>query len=114
MVKSERGFTLLEIMIVVAIMGFLAAIAVPSGMRAAQQSRKTMCINNLRLIRDSMETWALTTNAQTGDPAVVVEVNEYLKEPPACPMSGTYTYGVVGGEPTCSLALTLGHVLPPE
>ena len=112
--KSKQGFTLIEMMITVAIIGLLVAIAVPSGMKAAQESRKTVCINNLRLIRDASEAWALMENASTGDAVVVAEVNEFLKRPPECPLSGTYDYGTVGNEPTCSLAATEGHILPPE
>jgi len=112
--RSRSGFTLIEIMITVGIIGTVVAIAVPSGMKAAEKSRQTMCINTLRLVRDAKETWALMNNTQTGDSAVVEEVNEFIKRPPQCPMDGIYTYGTVGQEPTCSLAESEGHVLPPQ
>jgi prepilin-type N-terminal cleavage/methylation domain-containing protein len=112
--RARRGFTLIEIMITVAIMGVVLSIAVPSGMKAAEKSRKTACMNNLRQVNIAKETWALMNNRQTGDPVVVDEINEFIKKPPTCPSGGTYTYGGVGINPTCSLGPTEGHVLPPE
>ena len=112
MKTRKRNFTLVEIMIVVAIIGLLAAIAIPSFVKARNVSRKNACINNLRLIDAGKEQWALETNADVGASVVNTEVNEYLKgnATPACPSNGTYTYGVVGTDPTCDVAT---HVLPP-
>jgi prepilin-type N-terminal cleavage/methylation domain-containing protein len=112
--KPSKGFTLVELMIVVAIIGTVIAIAVPSGMKAAEQSRKTVCMNNLRQINYANETWALMNNKRQGDPINVAEANELIKKIPQCPCDGTYDYGLVGGKPTCSLGATLGHILPPE
>ncbi len=112
--RAQRGFTLIEIMITVAIMGVVLSIAVPSGMKAAEKSRKTMCMSNLRQINIAKETWALMDNRQTGEPVVVNEINEFIKKPPKCPAGGIYTYGAVGTNPTCSLGASDGHVLPPS
>lgn len=112
--RARRGFTLIEIMITVAIMGVVLSIAVPSGMKAAEKTRKTACMNNLRQINIAKETWALMNNRQTGDLVVVVEINEFIKKPPKCPSGGTYTYGPVGTDPTCTLGASEGHVLPPS
>jgi prepilin-type N-terminal cleavage/methylation domain-containing protein len=108
--KGKKGFTLVEIMIVVAIIGLLAAIAIPSFIKARQESQKNACINNLRQIDAAKEQWALANGKVNGDAIVQAEVDAYIKGGnPTCPASGTYTYGAVGADPTCSIAL---HVLP--
>ncbi len=112
--RSRKAFTLVEIMIVVGIIGTLVAIAVPSGMKAAEESRKTVCMNNLRQINYANETWALMNNKRQGDLIDVAEVNLFIKKIPECPSDGVYNYGLVGEKPTCSLAAAFGHVLPPE
>lgn len=112
--RARRGFTLIELMIVVTIIGVIVAIAIPSGMKAAEESRKTVCINNLRQINIANETWAVMNNKKAGDVIDVAAVNQFIKKAPKCPCNGTYNYGLVGENPTCTLGPTLGHILPPE
>jgi len=111
MKKMKQGFTLVEIMIVVAIIGLLAAIAIPSFMKARTQSQQNACINNLRQIEAGKEQWALASKKDTGVTAVTTEVMAYLKNPSAatnCPAGGTVAFGVVGTNAVCNIS---GHAL---
>lgn len=104
--KTRKGFTLVEIMIVVAIIGILIAIAVPGFIRARTQARARSCQENLTKIDGAKEQWALETNA--GDAAIVafadlVGATLYIKRQPVCPTSGTYTVGNISTDPTCSV-----------
>ena len=119
---KKSGFTLVEIMIVVAIIGLLAAIAIPNFVKARTTSQQNACINNLRLIDASKQQWALEQKKQSSDSPAGTDLQPYLGrgangELPACPVDpqngfGTsYTQGIVGTPPVC-LIVSTSHVLP--
>src|SRR5438045_8099313 len=92
--KKSSGFTLVEIMIVVAIIGLLAAIAIPNFVKARQTAQRNACIRNLQQIDGAKEQWALETKQSPGAPVVKADVDAYIKGgEPKCPASGTYNYG---------------------
>jgi prepilin-type N-terminal cleavage/methylation domain-containing protein len=96
MKMNRKGFTLVEIMIVVAIIGLLAAIAIPNFLKSRETSRMNACINNLRQIDGAKEQWAIAKKKKEGDAIEATEVWEYIKggKEPTC---------AVGTLPTCSL-----------
>ena len=75
----SRAFTLVEIMIVVAIIALLAAIAVPGFLRARKRSQATRILNDLRLIDNACDQYAIETNRKTGDTVSVADWTTYLK-----------------------------------
>jgi prepilin-type N-terminal cleavage/methylation domain-containing protein len=79
-IKARRrlGFTLVEIMIVVAIVGLLATIAIPSYVHARTNSQINACINNLRQIDAAKQEWALEQGKTTGDTPVQSDIQPYL------------------------------------
>jgi len=122
--SRKTAFTLVEIMIVVAIIGLLAAIAIPNFLRARDTSQQNACINNLRLVDAAKEQWAMEQGKQVTDtPAASgTDLTPYLGrgsmgELPTCPADSqntfltSYSLNNVGSPPTCVIA-PLTHVLP--
>ena len=77
--QGRHGFTLVEIMIVVAIIALLASIAVPGFLRARKRSQASRIINDLRLIDNAVDMYAIETNKSTGNPVNVADWTKYMK-----------------------------------
>ena len=78
--KRRGGFTLVEIMIVVAIIALLAAIAVPGFLRARKRSQASRILNDLRMIDAAVDQYAIETNRTTGAPVAITDWTNYLKK----------------------------------
>ena len=111
--NSKKGFTLVEIMIVVAIIGLLAAIAIPNFVKARERAQINSCIANLRQINGAIQQWALEGKKGPGDAVVMGDLVPFLSGgvAPTCPVGGAaYTMTTVANPPACPNA-NLGHAL---
>ena len=109
---NKKGFTLVEIMIVVAIIGLLAVIAIPNFVRARTTAQTNACINNMRQIDSGKQQWAIENNEVGTATPSSAQVGVYIRGGfPSCPAKGTYTINNVDTPPSCSThgALPTGY-----
>ncbi|MCX7799025.1 MAG: prepilin-type N-terminal cleavage/methylation domain-containing protein [Fimbriimonadales bacterium] len=103
--RRPQGFTVMEVMIVVLIVGVLVSIAVPQFLQARGRSMQRTCMQNLRKLADAKEVFAQEHKKADGDSVTMADLYpDYVRgaTAPTCPAGGTYTVGPVGSEPTCS------------
>jgi prepilin-type N-terminal cleavage/methylation domain-containing protein len=98
--NRRGGFTLVEIMIVVAIIALLAAIAVPGFLRARKRSQASRIINDLRLIDSAVDQYAIETNKSTGSQVLVKDWTNYLKKGTNLYVTGKDIFGNSYGDQT--------------
>ena len=120
--RVSNGFTLVEIMIVVAIIGILASLAIPNFVTARHKAYETTCISNLRCIDNAKQQWAFEQRRQDSDTPQGSDLQPYLGRTaagslPACPVDGAQSFATsyapqsVGVKPVCLLIPT-SHILP--
>ena len=90
---KQAGFTLVEIMIVVAIIALLAAIAVPGFLRARKRSQASKILNDLRLIDSAVDQYAVETGKKSSDPVAVSDWTNYLKKDTNLYVTGQNLFG---------------------
>jgi prepilin-type N-terminal cleavage/methylation domain-containing protein len=102
----RSGFTLVEIMIVVAIIGLLASIAIPNYVQSRGAAYRNACINNLQQIDGAIQRWAMEMQKDDGQAVAYSDIQGYLKRSVVCPAGGTsfedsYKITTVDALPTC-------------
>ena len=90
---KRAGFTLVEIMIVVAIIALLAAIAVPGFLRARKRSQASKILNDLRMISGAIDQYAIENSKQSTDPVLVADWTNYLKKDTNLYLTGNDLFG---------------------
>jgi prepilin-type N-terminal cleavage/methylation domain-containing protein len=98
--RKHTGFTLVEIMIVVAIIALLAAIAVPGFLRARKRSQASKILNDLRMIDAAVDQYAIETNRKSQDLVVVTDWTNYVKKGSILYNTGKSLFGTDYGTQT--------------
>ncbi|MBR4653289.1 MAG: prepilin-type N-terminal cleavage/methylation domain-containing protein [Kiritimatiellae bacterium] len=120
--KMKKGFTLVEIMIVVAIIAILAAVAIPNFLKYRADARSQACVSNMKQLQTAAESWRTTQSDPTAVPAksdlVGTETTKYIRKEAdsfICPEGGEYVIATAEGGAitvTCPNASThTDHVL---
>lgn len=111
-IRRKRGFTLIELMFVVFIIGILLAIAIPSFTQARDKAQTKTCIKNLSIMHTAKEQFAIVEKKTEGDDVSMDElVPRYVRQTPECPADGDYDPMPIGENPTCTYD---NHELSPQ
>jgi len=114
MFRRDEGFTLVELMVVVLIIGILVAIAIPVFNAARGNAQEKACVSNLRTLDGSIEQWRAADPAN--DPSTwtnfadaMADLGDYVKETPVCPAGGTYSLASAGTSSPAFACSIAGH-----
>jgi prepilin-type N-terminal cleavage/methylation domain-containing protein len=115
--RYRNGFTLVEIMIVVLIIGVLLAVAVPQFMKSREGAHARACQHNLKQILGAKERWAMENNRGAADTPGWADLTPFfVRAQPDCPGGGSYTIGSLAQLPICDVGGVRGewnaHVIP--
>ncbi len=111
---GHKGFSLVEIMIVVAIIGLLTAISLPNMVKSRMSATKNACVGNLRQIEAAKRIWALEKQKISTDVPVDSDLfgtTAFVRDKPTCPAGGSYGLNAIGVQATCNLNTSQGHSL---
>jgi len=111
--KNQKGFTLVEVLLVVVILGILAAVALPRFLTTRDASQQRTCQSNLSAMNGAIEEYQFMNGAfpTATDLSEVTGTDRFPDGPPKCPKSGDYTLNTTTNRAQCSLADTDGHKL---
>jgi prepilin-type N-terminal cleavage/methylation domain-containing protein len=115
--SRSAGFTMVEIMIVVAIIGLLLLVAIPHFTKNRQLAQTNTCISNLRVIDTAKQLWsmeALKGDSEVPEESDLIGAALYLKKTPHCPANGEYSFNQVDEWPTCDSGGGLVHIYKGE
>jgi len=105
----RRGYTLLEILIVVAILGILVGLAFPNFIKSRAQAQKQMCIENLSQIESAKQIWGMDNGRTDGNEpqeSDLIGPTLYIRKLPLCAAGGEYHFNAIGTNATCTIS---GH-----
>lgn len=107
-----QGFTLVEIMIVVAVIGIMASIALPNFAKARTVAQQKACMKNLTVLDETKQQWGFETKQPATATPTIAQIQAYFGQSrmPVCPSRGTYRLRRLDRPPTCTLS-ALGHTL---